>query len=187
MSSEDNVLIQKYLEGDERSFDALVEKYKKKVFYTAYYICRNTDHAYDIAQEVFIKVFDKLRDFKMKSSFYTWLYRITVNHTFNYIRKVAKTDRQLPLDETIGIPAPEEQNPEKILSRKEVSQAIEKAIDDLPEKQKIIFVLRNYNGLSFSDIAHTVKRTEGATKANYFHAVRNLRKILSTEGVRYAL
>ncbi len=173
----DALLIDRFRNGDQEAFDELVRRYQKQIYYLAFRMTGNREDAEDIAQDTFIRVYGALGDFRGESSFYTWIYRIAVNLSINHhykskIRKFVSFDG---LMEILRSPSPA---PDSGVEGEQVDSIVKKALEKFPAKQKMIFILRQYENLSFPEIAELTDRTTGSVKANYFHAVRKLRKAL---------
>jgi RNA polymerase sigma-70 factor (ECF subfamily) len=170
---DDRELVEKFQQGDEASFNELVKRYQEKVYWIARRIAGDHDGADDIAQEVFIKAYSALKDFRGESSVYTWLYRVTINLSLNAARrkKVREFSR---IDEFFELAAEERENPEKILEANEQTELLNEAIQQLPDKQKAAFVLRYQEELSYEEISKILKTSVGGLKANYFHAVKKI-------------
>ncbi len=171
--SNDLELVESFQKGNEASFNELVRRYQEKVYWIAHRFVNDHDQADDIVQEVFLKVYKALSDFRGKSSVYTWLYRITVNVSLNTIRRQRIKDF-LRIDEFFDYPSEESDQPDKQYEQSEQKQLIEEAIQQLPEKQKAVFILRYYEELPYEDISKILKTSVGGLKANYFHAVKNI-------------
>ncbi|MGB9664045.1 MAG: RNA polymerase sigma factor [Ignavibacteria bacterium] len=175
---EDNLLIDQFLAGDVRAFNILVEKYKRKIYLTAYRLLGNHEDASDLTQEVIIKMYNNLKNFRRESSIYTWIYRITTNLSLNELKK-RKIRNFFDYDEVEEwLFKDEKQSPELSYRENELSNKIQEAINKLPEKQRIVFTLRYYDGLSYEEISEILGTSVGALKANYFHAVNKLQKEL---------
>ena len=137
---------------------------------------RNTEEAKDLSQEVFVKAYSSLKDFKGDSSLSTWLYKIAYNMSLNYSsREKSRTFLSFgEVDDTLE----SKDSALSELEKKELTQAIDKAILDLPKKQKGVVVLRYYENRSFAEIAEMTNRSEGSVKANFFQALKKLEKSL---------
>ena len=170
-------LIDRVLNGHVYSFEELVSRYKKTVYYLTYRMVRDHEDASDLSQETFLKAYQGLKKFKRQSSFHTWLYRITVNLCINYLRK--KQSRQfVELDEkTSIIEYPDILNQ---LELEELQGRVSDAVNLLPEKQRAAIILRIYHGLSHKEISDILGCSVGTVKANYFHAIRNLRDMFAS-------
>lgn len=142
------------------------------MYWIARRLVNDHDQADEVTQEVFVKVYRTLSNFRGDASVYTWLYRITVNVALNSLRR-QRVREYLRIDEFFELPSEEEQ-PDKIVERDEQKIIIEEAIANLPEKQKAVFILRYYEELSYEDISKILKTSVGGLKANYFHAVKKI-------------
>ncbi len=167
-------LIDRVLTGNSRSFEELVKRYSKTVYYLTYRMVHDHEDAADLSQETFLKAYQGLTKFKRQSSFHTWLYRITVNLCINHLRK--KHNRQyVGLEKTHSVVHPDILQK---LEREELQEQVGDAVNELPEKQRAAVILRIYHGLSHKEISNILGCSVGTVKANYFHALRNLRKFI---------
>ena len=178
----DAELVNLFRQGRESSFDAIVRRYQDRIFRFLVHMVGDSDEAADLAQETFVKAYRSLHRFRGRSSLYTWLYRIALNTSLNYMRK-KKLRNRLSLD-TEAVTSIENRSlhacdPETELMRKQQVAAIQVAIRDLPPRQRSIFVMRHFDDLSHGAIAEVIGRSEGAVRAGYFHAVRKLRAALT--------
>ncbi len=170
-------LIKQAIDGDRKAFNTIVNKYKKRVFYTAMKMVRNKDDAYDITQDVFISAYKNLGTFKGDSSLFTWLYRITVNKSIKFTTR-DKYRNMLPVNE-IGNDEKSKLRPDMDYRQKQLQNRLDSAVIELPPQQRAVFTMRFYDGMPHNEIARILNRSEGATKANYFQAIRKLRESLS--------
>ncbi|TET23867.1 MAG: sigma-70 family RNA polymerase sigma factor [Candidatus Aminicenantes bacterium] len=177
---EEKELVQLTQEGNEEAFSALVKKYRTKVFNLAFSFTGDREIADDLAQEVFIKAYFALSKFKLKSEFGTWLYRITVNHAKDYLRKRGRI-RKVFFEETMGnfIALEDEivkkENEQTYEQRKKL---VRKAIQTLPERQQIILSLRDIQGFSYGEIAKILNVPPGTVDSRLHRARKMLRKKL---------
>jgi RNA polymerase sigma-70 factor (ECF subfamily) len=171
---EDNILIDKFLSGDQEGFEMLVKKYQNKVLNIVYSLIGAAHQAEDIAQEIFIKVYNQLHSFKREAEFSTWLYRVAVNTTYNYIKK---EKRYIPL-ENIKRAQALGKNALENLESKERRQIVNKAIESLPFKFRTVLVLKEIEGLSYKDIAKTLGCRIGTVESRLFRARDMLKKVL---------
>jgi RNA polymerase sigma factor (sigma-70 family) len=169
----DEELVRQYQRGNETAFNELVLRYQEKIYWVARRFSNDHDNADDITQEVFCKAYDSLGDFRGDSSLYTWLYRIAVNVSLNFLRR-EKIREFFRIEEILDIETEESDSPHAKLERTEHQALIEKALGTLPEKQRAVFVLRYYEELPYEEIATILKTTVGGLKANYFHAIRKV-------------
>lgn len=167
--------------GDAQAFETLVRRYRNDVFALSYHFVRNRDTAWDISQEVFIKVYRALRWFRGDAGFKTWLMRITANQCKDWLRK--RTLETVPLDEALGAgSAPNTQRPDSALSARELGAAIEKALASLPPKHQEAFVLREYEGLSYEQMAGVMRCNTGTVMSRLHHARKKLQRALVRMG-----
>ena len=161
--------------GDESAFNHLVLRYRERVYWVARRFINDHNGADDVTQDVFCKAYESLPDFRGESSFYTWLYRITVNIALNNVRRQKLRDF-FRIDEMFEIEDKSAVSPDVAVEKKEERMLIEEAITRLPAKQKSVFVLRYYEELPYEDISTILKTSVGGLKANYFHAVRKIQE-----------
>ena len=181
---DDAELIAQFQNGDTAVFDTLFTRYQKRTYRLVQRFVSNHEDALDLTQDAFIRAYQGLADFKCQCQFYSWLYRITVNLCIDFLRKKARSEVMLYESEDseeipmANVPDLRSESPSKALENKELRAQLRKAIRRLPPKQRQVFVLRHWDGLSLKDIAATVGRSDGTVKAHLFHAHRNLRKHL---------
>ena len=171
--SSDLELVELFQNGNETAFNELVGRYQEKIYWIARRFVNDHDQADDIVQEVFIKVYSALKNFRGDSGVYTWLYRITVNVALNALRKQRIRDF-IRIDEFFETAEDENEQPDAIFEKDEQQKLIEEAIAKLPEKQKAVFILRYHEELSYEEISLILKTSIGGLKANYFHAVKKI-------------
>ena len=174
----DAELVARSLAGDSSAFDTLVERHRRNVYHVCYRFVGNHEDASDLTQEVFLRAFRALGRFKGQSSVGTWLYRIAVNVSLN--RVSVKTPPSEPIDARQHVDTRSDTPTEQVL-RHERAARVRAAIAKLPRKQRASVILRMYHDLSHQEIAETLGSTVGAVKANVFHALRNLKKLLEGE------
>jgi len=179
--SEPAALIGRFQSGELDAFDQIVDRYQDYVYSLAYQFTRNCDDAYDISQEVFVKVFKSLGGLRDNSTFKSWLRRVTVNACIDYLRQRSNGEGSSDsLDLQYMNTGGSAELPDSPMQVRELQDVILKAVDRLPEKQRKVFVLRHYKHLSLQEIASTMNRSQGTVKANLFHATRRLRKLLGS-------
>lgn len=179
---EDFELLAKFKKGDQQAFELLVRKYKTTVFNTIYSIMGNAQEADDIAQEVFLKVYTKADSFKGESSFSTWLYRITVNRCVDELRrrknKIISCETEFNQEEKLKLKdvlASRENDITEKLRQKELQDIIQKAVNSLPEKYRIILTLKEIEGLSYKEISQVMKISLAKVKIWLFRARQKLK------------
>jgi RNA polymerase sigma factor (sigma-70 family) len=171
--SDDHDLIREFQKGSERAFNELVLRHRQGIFHLAAGMIGNADEAEDITQEVFIKVYNSLGEFRGDSAFYTWIYRITVNLCLNSLRG-RKVRSFFGLD-TISATMPTSMSTDEPAELRELDERARKAIAELPDKQRAVFILRHFKELPHAEIAQIMNRDVGTIKANYFQAIQKLR------------
>lgn len=169
--------------GDRQAFEVLLQRYMRKAFRIAHDFTRDVDEAKDLSQEAFLRAYLRIKDFDGRSSFYTWLYRIVVNLCLDHHRRLGRGRRER-FNEAGGNVAVQTQmvdacSPEQEAMAKEAARRIEGALKALPENQRAVFLLRNHQGLSISDIARVMKTTEGTVRVHLHRAVVALRQSLA--------
>lgn len=135
------------------------------------------DDADDITQEVFLKLYRSLDDFRGESKFFTYLYRISINYSLNHLNKNKKIISRKVDIEHADLRSKDLKADEEIDS-KERTKLLEKAIKSLPEQQRTVFNMRYYDNLSYEEISNILNKSTGGMKANYFHAIKKLEKCL---------
>jgi RNA polymerase sigma-70 factor (ECF subfamily) len=179
-AARDQELIRKFQDGDQASFNELVRAYQEKIYWVARRFVNDHDQADEIVQEVFIKIYKALSTFRSDSSFYTWIYRITVNVSLNELRRQRVKDF-FRIDEFYELEDTNNERPDEAVERSEQQEILQRAIALLPEKQKAVFLLRYYDELPYEEISKILKTSVGGLKANYFHAVKKLGAYLHRE------
>jgi RNA polymerase sigma-70 factor (ECF subfamily) len=166
-------------DGDDGAFGVIVETYRDRLFGLALGIVRNRSAAEDVVQEAFIKAYQNLKRFRGEASIYTWLYRIAVNTAHNHLRKVSRRPG-VDFDEVAPFIEARQPNPAESAVHSEMGEAINDAISQLPPRQREVFILHYFEQMTHREIAETLGVTEGAVKANFFHAVQKLKGALKT-------
>jgi RNA polymerase sigma-70 factor (ECF subfamily) len=183
---DDKELIQRIAAKDHSAFKGLVERYQALVLNTCLNLLGNLESAEDVAQDVFLEVYRSAKKFRHKSKLSTWIYRIAVNRTLNFIRDNRKFQRLKDIDPLAGdVPTAAEffyrsnsASPEALLEEKERRKIIQKALDSLPETQKVAFVLHRLGGLSSQEIAEILQVSLSSVEARIHRAKISLQKKL---------
>lgn len=179
-------IIQKLREGDEQAFRQLVEKHRQLVVNTCFGLVHNLEDAEDIAQDVFIEVFRSVDKFRSDSKISTWLYRIAVNRSLNFIRDNKRRKWMQSVEDVLSL---KNERINNLLSGKAVSPDIEmenseraallhKTIDSLPENQRVAFTLSKYEDLSYKEIAAVMETSVSSVESLIHRAKKNLQKKL---------
>lgn len=173
--------------GSEEDFRQLVETYASRIYNIALRMCKNPADAEDITQEVFIKLHRSLESFKGNSAFSTFLYRVTANTCLDFLRKQKKLTI-VPLyrervDERLETVIPDDgESPEEAAERKELRRVVLRGLDRLPKDQRIVLILRDLEGLTYTEISEALGLSEGTVKSRICRAREKLRKILKGDG-----
>ncbi len=184
----DQQLVERVKRGDKRAFDILQLKYQHKITGLVSRYIKDQDEVLDVTQEAFIKAYRAISGFRGESAFYTWLYRIAINTSKNFL--VSKSRR--PPDTDIDVDEGEFQDnsavlrdtesPEQALVTRELEDLIYSAIDDLPEELKVAVTLREFEGLSYEDIAGVMECPVGTVRSRIFRAREAIENKISRFG-----
>ena len=179
----DVMLVQRTLAGEKKAFDLLVIKYQRRVERLIGRMVRDVDLVPDIAQETFIRAYRALGQFRGDAQFYTWLYRIAVNTAKKQLLELKRDPlifqsqmRSSDDDETsssereLNSSVADEATPEALLASKEIAQAVNAAMDDLPEELRMAITLREIEGLSYQEIALALECPIGTVRSRIFRA-----------------
>jgi RNA polymerase sigma-70 factor (ECF subfamily) len=178
---DDRELARAAMAGDREAFGLLVERHRRTVFQLCYRFVGRQEEARDLAQDVFVRAWRGLRGFKEQSTFSTWLYRIGVNVCLNRVTaKAPRLDEMDPLDDAAAVDRHAD-DPAESLDRTRRAALVRIAITKLPPKQRATLVLRVYHELPHERIAEILGSSVGASKANFFHALANLKKLLEDD------
>ncbi len=175
----DSVVIQRVLEGEKELFEILLRRYNQRLFRVVRSYIHSEDDARDIMQDAYVKAYLKLKQFNNQSSFSTWLIRIGINEALQYLRKRKRQTTNYGETESIEnvfhLPGTNQMNPEKQTIKTETRALVEQAVDRLPEKYRVVFVLQQVEGLSNPEIADCLKLTDSNVKVR-LHRAKNLLK-----------
>lgn len=179
MTNTDESLIERINIGDDSAFELLVKKYQQKVFQTCVGFVHNEDDAADLTQEVFIRIYKRLHSFKGKSTFATWLYRISMNMSLNFLRKQKVKYLFMRIDQDQGEQEiiSEERADQNIL-RKDERKKIASILQKLTTAQRKAFVLSHYQELSNQELADVLEITVKAAESLLYRARTRLREIV---------
>jgi RNA polymerase sigma-70 factor (ECF subfamily) len=182
----DDELVYAAQRGNIQAFEHLVLRYQRQIFSLIYQMTRNVDVVEDLGQDVFVAAFRAIKDFQAKSSFFTWLYRIAINHCKNYAASSnrAKEFEQRYQQEYSDDDDSEYQarNPERSLLAKEFVEQMEAAIGMLPEEQRTVLVLCEFEGLSYQDIADVLECPVGTVRSRLSRARTTLQDLMGDAG-----
>ena len=176
--ADDIELIRRFEHGSRSAFEELVRKYQDKIFNVCCYMLHDRDNAQDAAQEVFLKAYSRLKDFRRDCALYSWLYRIAVNTCLDQKRKspdAADSFEPTPSVEDLPTSGP---SPEQLYQSKETGQAIQAALQKLPDILRAAIVLKEIEGLSYEEIADSLDTSIGTVKSRISRAREELRRLL---------
>ncbi len=159
-----------------RGFKILVQQYQERIYWHIRRMVVDHEDANDVVQNTFIKAFRGIHNFKGNSKLYTWLYRIATNESITFLNKRKKQSSESldhPESATAG-----QLKAESYVDSDTIQQRLQKAIEQLPEKQKAVFLMRYYDEMSYKDMAETLNTSVGGLKASYHHAVKKIEKFI---------
>jgi RNA polymerase sigma factor (sigma-70 family) len=168
----------KNVKTKEKAFRELIYLYKKRLYWHIRKIVISHDDADDVLQNTFIKIFRNIDTFNQQSKLYSWIYRIATNESITFINKRAKerkediSDYQQELVSTL--------TNDNLFTGDEIQLILQKAIATLPEKQKLVFNMKYFDELKYTEISEILETSVGALKASYFHAVKKIEKYIQT-------
>lgn len=174
-------LVAAALAGEPGAFDLIVERHRRSVYGLCYRFVNNHEDAADLSQDVFLRAFRGLKNFRGQASIATWLYRIGVNVCLNRVSAKSPLDQtNEPIEDQAFVDLKSESPADRVL-KDERDRRVRAAIAQLPDKQRATLILRTYHELSHQEIADILGSSVGAVKANFFHALGNLKKLIGTE------
>jgi len=179
-SVEDKRLIEEFLKGNEIAFKKLVDKYSKKIYWHARGMLNNHFDADEITQEVIIVLYKKLNTFNFESNLYTWIYRITSTRTLNFIRK-KKVKEFFSISDKKFDSLESENDIQNNFEKKDEIERIEKALQKIPTKQREVFVMKNFEEMTYKEISEITGKSIGGLKANYYHALKRITELINEE------
>ena len=172
--------------GDVKAFDILVVKYQDRLVYSVYKFCNDFELSQDIAQEAFVKAFRNIDKFRGESSFYTWIYRIAINTAKNYFSnksRGAETYNEDVLDGALSDLSLNSDNPETLLAAEEMKDAVNQAFQNLPDEIRSTLSLREYDGLSYEEIAKVQNCPIGTVRSRIFKGRELINETFSKLGL----
>jgi RNA polymerase sigma factor RpoE len=183
---EEMELVRRARRGDLPAYDELVRRYQERIYATVYHMTANHEDANDLAQEAFIKAFQALRSFKGGSSFYTWVYRIAVNKTINFLKQ-RRNKSQMSLDDLDFnaehdpdlVALVSEKTPRREVALAELQEKLNAAMQRLSEPHRLVVTLHDVQGLSHEEIAEIMDCNIGTVRSRLFYARQQLQAYLS--------
>ena len=176
----DQQLVERVKAGDKRAFDLLVKKYQHKIVGLIGRYIYDSHEAMDVAQETFIKAYRAIPRFRGDSAFYTWLYRIAINTAKNHLVARGRKPADVDVDDAQYFEGDSDlkdiETPENQLYRDELEQVIKRTLDRLPEDLRVALTLREFEGLSYEDIASIMDCPVGTVRSRIFRARESIDK-----------
>jgi RNA polymerase sigma-70 factor (ECF subfamily) len=185
---DDEALVARAQRGDGAAFDVLVERYKQRLYATVYHMTANHEDANDLVQDTFIKAYRSLRSFKGQSSFYTWVYRIAVNRTINFLKRHRRRSaNQTSLDDVDAaiehdpdfVALMSHDTPRREVGLHELQQRLNEALQELSEPHRAVVTMHDIQGMTHADIAKIMNCSEGTVRSRLFYARQQLQQLLS--------
>jgi len=186
VDTDERTLVQLSREGVFSAYDELITRYQERIYSTVYHMTANHEDAVDLVQETFIKAYRSLASFKGKSTFYTWVYRIAVNKTINFLKK-RKKHRHLSLND-IDLNAEHDPDLVSLISHKtprrdvnlaELHEKLSKALLKLSENHRLVMVLHDIQGLSHEEVSRITNCNLGTVRSRLFYARQQMQTFLS--------
>ena len=171
----DQILLERYRNGDRAAFTELVIRYQRPIYNAAFWVLRKAEDANDITQIVFLKVAERLDEYDPKYKFFSWIYRITVNESLNLLRRNGREDA---LDDEIDIPGADTTNPEWQVGEAEVSRRIQVALMSMSTNDRMVLTLRHFSEFSYQEIGQILDLDEKTVKSRLFDARHRLAELL---------
>jgi RNA polymerase sigma-70 factor (ECF subfamily) len=183
---DEQVLVKRARLGDLGAYDELVRRYQERIYATVYHMTSNHEDANDLAQEAFIKAFQALKSFKGGSSFYTWVYRIAVNKTINFLKQrrnkfqISLNDLDFNAEHDPDLVAlVSEKTPRREINLSELQEKLNVAMQKLSEPHRLVVALHDVQGLSHEEIAEIMDCNIGTVRSRLFYARQQLQAYLS--------
>jgi len=173
----DRLMIKECLEGSERAFEMLVDKYQRVVFNVAYRMTSDYDASEDITQAVFVKVFENLKGYDPRYKFFSWLYRMAVNESLNHLKHARRNEELSPALASSETP------PDQSYGEAELRQRIQECLMELAPDYRLLVVMRHYGNRTYKEIGEILGIPEKKVKSRLFTARHLLRDILAKRGV----
>lgn len=184
--AQDVELVKAARQGDMRAYDQLVQRYQERIYATVYHMTSNHEDANDLAQETFIKAYSALKSFKGDSSFYTWVYRIAVNKTINFLKQrknkvsLSLNDLDFNVENNPELVAfVSDKTPRRDIALSELQEKLNEALQKLSDVHRMVVTLHDVQGLSHEEIASIMDCNVGTVRSRLFYARQQLQAYLS--------
>lgn len=171
------MLVRDCLEGNTKSFEGIIDKYQKPIFNVAFRLVNDFEDAQDITQSVFVKVFENLKSYNPKYKFFSWIYRMAVNESVNYLK------RRKPREELEPNILSKEKTPDEHYDDIEMSERIGNALMYLPIDYRAVIILRHFEYFSYKEMSFILNIPEKTVKSRLFSARQQLKDILLKKGI----
>ena len=183
---DDESLVARAQQGDTAAFDQLIDRYKTRLYATVYHMTSNHEDTNDLVQEAFIKAYKSLRGFQGQSSFYTWIYRVAVNGTLNFLKR-SRHRHHFSLDDVDGaihvdpdfVELQSHTTPRREAGLAELQVRLNEALHKLSEPHRAVVTMHDVEGMTHADIAKVMRCSEGTVRSRLFYARRQLQVYLS--------
>lgn len=186
LPTEEQILVRRAKDGDLPAYDELIQRYQERIYATVYHMTANHEDANDLAQETFIKAFKALHSFKGDSSFYTWIYRIAVNRTINFLKQrrnrthMSLNDVDFNVEHDPDMLALVSHNtPYRAAKLSELSEKLNAALLKLSEVHRMVVVLHDVQGVPHEEIGKLMNCNVGTVRSRLFYARQQLQALLS--------
>ena len=167
-------LVKQFIGGDEKAFNEIVRRYQKRIYWHARQMLGNHLDADEVTQEVLIVMYRKLNSFNFQSNLFTWVYKIVTTRSLNQIRKRKIKNFFSVDDDENRIDVTSTEDIVKDITNKEKIENVKKVLEKVPAKQRQVFIMRNFEELSYEEISKITGKSVGGLKANYFHALKKV-------------
>ena len=177
IKADDTQLVERCLCGEVKAFDILVEKYQKPIFNIVYRMCHDYEDARDLTQAVFVRVYEKLGSYNSEYKFFSWIYRIAINESLNYMGQ-KKAMSEIPEDYHS-----EDNTPVEILEQVEMTENINHCLTQIDPKYRALIVLKHFQNCSYEQISQIMDLPEKIIKSRLYMARQQLGRVLMKKGV----
>ena len=182
---EDEALVARVQRGEVKAFDVLVERYKQRLYATVYHMTSNHEDANDLVQEAFIKAYKSLHSFKRQTSFYTWVYRIAVNRTINFLKRrkdrghfsLNDVDASIETDPDY-VELMSHVTPRREVGLNELQEKLNESMQKLSDEHRAVVIMHDVQGMTHADIAKVMNCSEGTVRSRLYYARQQLQGLL---------
>ena len=175
---DDKTLMERCIKGDRKAFEILLVRYEKPVYNAAYRMLHSSEDARDVTQTVFLKVFERIDQFDPQRRFFSWVYRIALNESINWLKKSNRLD---PIDDNI---ADDSSGPEKEVGNQQLGESMQAALMTISADKRQVVVLKHVLGCSYQEIAEVLEIPEKKVKSRLYSARQLLKDNLTARGIQ---